>query len=271
MIDLTSPTARRAELIGAAIVILLVIGFSIWYMATHRAPAPFGSPEQQPVASAPLPPTVFEEHGDYYDITATYPSQTPLAATAGDEAERRALNRIEDFIEDSVLDFKRQGRFESLTPEDVQIMGLSSTRKENLTISYEPHTSPTTVSYVFTLFLDTLGAHPNMFYRTFTFDRQTGEERTISDLFAPRTNYLNRLSTLAEAQLLVSLGEWSDAEYIRQGVTADAINFQTFFVSEGSLHLLFPPYQVAPYAAGPREAVIPLSELADILRPEYQP
>ena len=50
-------------------------------------------------------------------------------------------------------------------------MGLSNTRKEALTMLYEERSGPKTITYVFTLHMDTLGAHPNTFYRSFTFDR----------------------------------------------------------------------------------------------------
>lgn len=269
MIDFTSPDARRAEMVGAVILVLVVLSFTIWYMATHKAPEPF-SPTPAAPEEAVLPQT-FEEHGQYYDIEASYPGQTPLRDALGEDADAAALARMADFIEETAGDFKQQGDFENLTPEDIEILGLSDTRKESLQIAYEELQGAATVSYAYTLHLDTLGAHPNTFYRTFTFDRATGEELEIDDLFVPRADYLTRLSAIAEFELARSLGEFANLEYIRQGVAKDPINFQSFAIEGEDLILIFPPYQVAPYAAGTQTVRIPLEQLAEILRPEYQP
>lgn len=270
MIDLTTPNARRMEILGVVILAALVLGFTLWYMATHKAPEPY-SVVPEVAAPEPLPPQVLEEHGQYYDIEVFYPAETALNAALGKEADQTAVSLMEDFVEDTVADFKKQGNFDNLTPEDVQIMGLSEDRKESITITYEEGWGLHTASYAFTLYVDTLGAHPNTFYRTFTFDLTTGEEADITDLFLPRSDYLTRLSAIAQFELAKSLGEFADIEYIAQGTVPDTLNFQTFVIDADTLVLLFPPYQVAPYAAGPQSVTIPLSQLADILKPEYRP
>ena len=270
MIDLTTPSARRAELIGAAALIALVLGFVLWYMATHEAPAPYAGETATSTPEA-LPPQVYEEHGQYFDIEAAYPGETALKYALDEDADAAAVALMEDFIDETIGDFKAQGNFDNLTPEDIQLMGLSENRRESLAISYEEEAGLRTASYVFTIFVDTLGAHPNAFYRTFTFDLATGAELKIDDLFLPRANYLTRLSAIAEFELGKALGEFADPEYIRQGVTPEAINFQSFAIDGANLVLIFPPYQVAPYAAGTQTVSIPLAQLAEILKPEYQP
>lgn len=270
MIDLTAPNARRMEILGVVILAALVLGFTLWYMATHEAPEPY-SAVPEVAAPEPLPPQVVEEHGQYYDIEVSYPAETALKAALGEEADREAIAIMEDFVEETVADFKKQGNFDNLTPEDVQIMGLSEDRKESITIAYKEAWGLHTASYAFTLFVDTLGAHPNTFYRTFTFDLATGDEIGIADLFIPRSDYLKRLSAISQFELAKSVGEFADIEYIAQGTGPDALNFQTYVIDADALVLLFPPYQVAPYAAGPQSVAIPLSQVADILKPEYQP
>jgi len=271
MIDLTTPSARRAELSGAGALILLLLGFALWYMATHEAPRPYGSQEPAETVPEPVLPHIIEEHEQYYDIEATYPGETPLKASAGAAADAEAVSAMERFVEDTIAEFRAQGNFENLTPEDIQIMGLSDTRKESLVMGYEEQIGTHTVSYAYTLHMDTLGAHPNTFFRTFTFDLESGEELEIGDLFLPRSDYLKRLSAIAEFELSKSLGEFVDIEYIRQGTGPEAINFQSFAIDGTNLVLLFPPYQVAPYAAGAQTVSIPLEQLRDILRPEYAP
>ncbi len=271
MIDFTTPNARRVEVLSAGILILIVLGFTIWYMATHQAPTPYASVEETATTTPEmLPPETYEEHGQYHDITVTYPAETALKASAGTEADAEAVALMGDFVEDTVDEFKTQGNFDKLTAEEAAFMGLTNDRKESISITYEEQLGKSTASYVYTLFVDTLGAHPNAFYRTFTFDLKTGAELSIADLFTPRSNYLTRLSAISEFELSKTLGENADIEYIRQGVTAEALNFQTFSIEGENLILIFPPYQVAPYAFGTQEVSIPLSQLAEILKPVYK-
>lgn len=271
MIDFNTPSARRMEILGVAILAGLILAFTLWYMATHKAPEPFsGIPEVTTPTPEALPPKVIEEHGQYFDIKVSYPAETALKGALSAEADLEAVALMEDFVEESVREFKKQGNFENLTPEDVQIMGLSEDRKESIQIAYEEIKGENTVSYVYTLFVDTLGAHPNTFYRTFTFDLKTGLELDIASLFVPRSDYLRRLSAISQFELAKSLGEFANVEYISQGTKPEALNFQSFAIEGDTLVLLFPPYQVAPYAAGSQEVSIPLEQLEEILKPEYK-
>ncbi len=270
MIDFNTPNARRMEILGVVILAGLVLAFTIWYMATHKAPEPYiGIPEVATTTPEVLAPKVIEEHGQYYDIEVTYPAETPLKAALSVEADAEAVSVMEDFVEESVREFKAQGNFENLTAEDIQIMGLSEDRKESITITYEEKSGDHTISYAYTLYVDTLGAHPNTFYRTFTFDLTTGAELEIADLFVPRAAYLTRLSAISRFELAKSLGEFANIEYIAQGTTPEALNFQNYAIDGDELVLLFPPYQVAPYAAGSQEVSIPLKQLEEILKPTY--
>jgi hypothetical protein len=54
------------------------------------------------------------------------------------------------------------------------------------------------------------------------------------------------------------------------GTTPEEKNFANFFLDNQEFVLLFPPYQVAPYAAGPQTLRIPLPELSNILKQEYR-
>jgi len=272
MIDFTTPNARRMEILGVVILVGLVLAFTLWYMATHKAPEPYaGIPEVATTTPEALPPKIIEEHGQYYDIEVSYPAQTALKASLGADADQEAVSLMQDFVEDSVREFKKQGNCENLTAEDVQIMGLSEDRKESITITYEEEWGLHTASYAFTLFVDTLGAHPNTFYRTFTFNLATGEELDIASLFLPRSDYLRRLSAISQFELAKSLGDFADVEYIAQGTGPEPLNYQNFVIDADTLVLMFPPYQVAPYAAGSQSVVIPLSQLVDILKSEYRP
>jgi len=273
MMNLTTLTReQKLELLGAGALILVLLGLIGWYMATNRAPEPYVPvPETVPTVPPPPEPGMIIEHAQYYEIEATYPAETPLLSSADAEANAAAIGVMKTFVEDTVQDFKRQGDFDSLTDEDLRIMGYDQGRKQTLAIEYEEKAGADTVSYVYTIYIDTFGAHPNGFYRTFTFDTESGTELAIRNLFQPKSAYLARLSEISRFELAKVLGPDANLEYLNQGTEPKDLNFENFAIESDALVLIFPPYQVGPYALGTQIVTIPLSQLKDILKPEYLP
>jgi hypothetical protein len=147
-----------------------------------------------------------------------------------------------------------------------------------MTMEYEIHESPKTVSYVYSLYQDTMGAHPNTYYRTFTFDKETGNDIELGDLFTPGAAYLDRLSEITRADLpkiMAKMAEMTldevDHDYINSGTMPIADSFGNFAIDGANLLMIFPPYQVGPYVYGTITDPIPLSSLSNILAPKYRP
>ncbi len=252
---------RLALLIG-----LILIGGGYLYLHPEMLPGQLG------VTSyiGPGDTGKIEEHANYYDIVATYATSTPLKAAAGDHSDQVAVGLMKGFITTAIAQFKTDGKFDDLTPKDIAMMGYDEGRKQSLQMSYVSAISPRTVSYIYTLALDTLGAHGNTDYKTFTFDLQNGRALKLNDLFIPESGYLSRLSGLTRASLGAELESAPDDPMIAAGTTPTDASFQHFFLDNDSLVILFPPYAVASYAAGPQTVAIPRSELKNILKPEYQ-
>ncbi len=253
--------------IGTGIVLLAGV---ILYALSHPASAP--APESGIVAGAgaSLPPGVYTEHAPYYDIAANYATSTPLAENAGARADAAAVSSMRDFVASTIDRFKTDGNFAHLTPEDVKMRGFDGGRAETLQIVYLMSSSARTVSYIFTVYEDTGGAHGNTFFHTFTFDSSTGAPLALADLFIPGADYLGTLSSLARAKLPAIIGDGADAQMLDNGTAPDAKNFENFFLDNGNLDILFAPYAVAPYAAGPQTLPVPLADLSRILKPEYR-
>lgn len=220
--------------------------------------------------SVTLPANGFTEHGQYYDIVVDYATSTPLVATAGPAKDAAARSMMYGFIRDTVGEFKRNGNFSNLSKKDIEMMGYADGRRQTLQVGYQEASAPRTVSYIYTIYLDTLGAHGNTYFHTFTFDKKTGAPLKLGDLFTPNASYLQTLSTLARARLPRAMGEYAVLRDIEQGTTPEEANFENFYLENGDFVLLFPPYQVAAYAAGPQIVKIPRTELAAILREEYR-
>lgn len=261
--------------IGILVAALAVI--AIYYMlGTQKVSAPTSptatSTAQAATTTAAAAPAHITEHAQYYDIDMAYPSATPLASAS---ANVQAVAIMKAAMQSTANQFVKDGNFANLTPKDVQMMGLDQ-QKESLGAQYKMYTGTHTVSYAFDIFEDTLGAHPNTFYQTFTFDTGTGAQLGLNDIFADE-NYLSELSTIANQKLPAILADREqidvgevDTDYIAQGAAPKAENYQDWYISGSSLVIVFPPYQVGPYALGTIEMPIPLSSISTFLKPVYR-
>ncbi|MFA6414606.1 MAG: RsiV family protein [Candidatus Paceibacterota bacterium] len=246
---------KRDTLIGVVAFIALLAGV-VGYAALRPAPA------KAPGAASS---TSSSEHTAYYDIATNYASSTPLLTKVSASADAAAVALMKQFVADTVAQFKTDGNFDHFSAEDIKMM---DGRKEKLQIVYLIASSPRTVSYIFTIYMDTLGAHGNTFFKTFTFDTTNGALLNLADLFTGA--YLSTLSTLAREKLPAIIGEGADTAFIQGGTTPEDKNFANFFFDNQDIVFVFPPYAVAPYSSGPQTLYIPLSELTSILKLAYR-
>ncbi len=262
------------DLIFVIILLLLMVGGLVWYIfykphaalpVTATSTSPF-SAATTPSTSQGLPQHIIN-NSQYYAIDMQYPSSTPLAQTAGASADAAAVAVMQSFSQNSVDTFIKDGDFADMTPQVLKDMGG---QQETMSDSYQLYTSPTTISYVFTVTQDTGGAHPNSYYQTFTFDSKTGQQLMLSDLFMPGSDYLSTLSSLSRSALLSQEGANAQSELIDQGTQASSTSFANFALDGANFDIFFAPYQVASYALGPQTVQIPLTQLTSILNTEYQ-
>lgn len=216
------------------------------------------------------------ETGQYYEISARAPSTVSLSSSASASAKASAEAVINAWVKETIATFKLNSGLETLTEEDVRIQGLGEGRKYALNTSYEEHIGPATVSYVFQIYEDTLGAHPNAYYRSFTFDSKNGKELRIADIFES-TTYLDTLSRVSRDMLIPQIAKATETsveemstEYIETGTTPDQNNFQIFYLTTTDLVIVFPPYQVGPWVLGTQTIRVPRAEIENELKPEYR-
>ncbi len=250
--------------------LIIIAGLALWYMATHPAPTAHAPSMATTTASgSALGPQSLSDSGQYYKIDASYPGSTSLLESAGAAADANAVAAMKGFETQTITQFKEESGLNNLTAEDIKIQGLSADRFYALSLTYETHQSPSTVSYIYQIYADTLGAHPNGAYRTFTFDKKTGASLQLADLFVANAAYLTQLSTISRTQIAQTLGENVDTTYLNSGTTPKAENFQDFYLDGANLVLVFPPYQVGPYAIGTQQVTIPLVQLKTSLKAQY--
>ncbi|HWT02515.1 MAG TPA: RsiV family protein [Pyrinomonadaceae bacterium] len=110
-------------------------------------------------------------------------------------------------------------------------------------------------------------AHPNHNTLVFNYDLRSGRQLKLADLFKPNSGYLKVISDYAVKDLAAQHEPDADMDWIREGAGPKDENFQSWNLSPKGLEITFDAYQVASYAAGPREVVIPLSALKDVIDP----
>ncbi len=103
------------------------------------------------------------------------------------------------------------------------------------------------------------GAHPAPFMASFVVDLKTGKALTLADLF--QGEYLQAFSTYARAEL-ARRDISSEADWIAKGTEPKPESFSVAYPTQRGFMLVFPPYQVAPYVAGPQEVLVPWQTLA---------
>ncbi len=258
---------QRNTYISIVVVLVIIAGITL-YVVLH--PVPAKAPGTAGEVAIVLPAGGYSEHTKYYNITASYATSTPLLKSAGALADATARSLILGFVRDTIQNFKTAGNFANLTSEDIKMLGFDKGRKETLQITYRVASSAHTVSYIFTIYQDTLGAHGNTFFRAATFNAKTGVPLTLADIFSPSTTYLNTLSSISRAKLPGIIGQGADITFIKNGTEPKKENFQSFFLENKNFVILFAPYAVAPYSSGSQTLRIPLSQLSSILKPAYQ-
>lgn len=146
-------------------------------------------------------------------------------------------------------------------------------------ISYELyHFSDNVLSIKFTNDFYTGGAHPNHDFSTFTFNLTQDRQLYLQDLFTEGSNYLQVIAPIVQQDLETHLAEVfgaplsdMDKDIIVQGTGENPDNYQNFALTPDALIFFFPPYQVAAYAAGAQQVSISLTQLSNILKPEFLP
>ncbi len=99
-------------------------------------------------------------------------------------------------------------------------------------------------------------AHPNHFFKVLNYDLKEDREISFDKLFNNSTVTLNFLSKASKASL-----DKPDFPMFEEGFAPKKENFTNWNLTKDGFRISFDPIQVAPYAAGPQEVLIPYKEL----------
>lgn len=143
--------------------------------------------------------------------------------------------------------------------------------KYDFKTSYEVSETDNTIGVHLTVYEFTGGAHYIREDKSYYYDKRENEEVNIMH-FLENEDSLNRISSLTYYYIMKYSKENNlefDESWVKEGISNNPTNFEHFrFIDEG-IEFLFPPYQVAYYAAGEVKIIIPYEELVGIVKEEY--
>ena len=124
------------------------------------------------------------------------------------------------------------------------------------------------LTYSVTSFAFFGGAHPNTFLQYLNIYKDSPHCATLNDVFKP--GFENTLNKIIEAKFRWKKKLDTSRPLTDGGLFEDKISYNTNFALLGDkLRFYYNPYEIAPYAEGGIVIEIPLSELKDILNPDF--
>lgn len=142
--------------------------------------------------------------------------------------------------------------------------------KYNLIIDVNNKTYNDVISVHGTSFSYTGGAHYVREDMAYVYDKDKGKYINFKDILVSED--FDKIHSI----ILESIYEYAklnniilDDEWLKEGTSYSTNNYQNFSLDENGLNILFPPYQIASWAAGEINISIPYEKLDGILKEEY--
>ncbi|MFN0107445.1 MAG: DUF3298 and DUF4163 domain-containing protein [Blastocatellia bacterium] len=191
---------------------------------------------------------------------------TAYPQLVGENANADAFNKtVSDFVTKQASGFKKENK------ADLEAMAKNAEADApgySLEVSY--HTTfadKNLISLLVWTYSFTGGAHGGSASTTFNYDLNSGRMLKLADLFQPNSGYLKTISAYCITALTKELGD-ADGEWLRNGAGPKAENYESWNITPDGLQITFDAYQVAAYAFGPQEVIVPYSELKAIIKPD---
>lgn len=246
-----------------ALASIFIIGASFWYKGQYTRTV------QQPSLTATSSPSItkntIQEKNTIYDIEVTYP-----VISKSFEGSDKASKYLTKLYAARVLDFKKQAK-ESHSTAPIEL--LAEKGGSYYTTSFQEVAS--TSRYI-SLAVESesyfIGmAHPSHGIDTFIFDKKLKKLVTPQELFMASSSYQEVLSESSRAFFEARNSEVGyDGLKINttkgnDGLLGTDANFSKMLPTDNGLIVYFTEYQVAPYVAGPQQALLPYSALKGVI------
>lgn len=207
-----------------------------------------------------------------YEVSAAYPQLIGVTDPNYDKFNQTVRN----LISRKVSDFKKEmtpSAEDELAPDENPV--IDESMGSDITVNYElALAKDDLIAIQFTVSSYSAGAaHPNSYTEVVNFDLKNGKLLKLSDLFLPGSKYLETLSSFCIQELkkqAKAQGDYAamDDDWIKRGAGAELTNYDNWTITKKGLGIIFDPYQVAAYAAGPQNVLVPYSALKEIIKPD---
>ena len=222
----------------------------------------------QPVAETSVTTEKIEKNTDVLTVEVTYPT---VPTVPGVTQEIKQTNEsLKKLVDEKIAEFEKEA-------VDNTNAELEIPKEVHSTITGGPSVEEQNDRYV-SIFMGMEwylrgAAHPSHTIDTYIYDYKNKTLLKVSDLFKQGSNYLTVLSGLSKEDLLSQskqgdMGYVYNEEMVSDGTVPSVDNFSRILPTKDGLVVYFNEYQVAPYAAGPQQVVIPYSKLKDIIATE---
>lgn len=132
-----------------------------------------------------------------------------------------------------------------------------------LKINFDSYEYQEYISYVFHIFVDTHGAHPNTYTWTISYNTKTNEIVDMKNLVEKNKELLNLLSEYSLEKLKQNdkIKEDNTLDMLLDGTKPNIDNFSKFAFDKDGLKIFFQRYDVAPYYLGEFEITVPYDKI----------
>jgi len=225
---------------------------------------------QQPIeitGAARFAPKVIKEANKekHYTVAAEYPQ------IEGDARFEKFNREARSLITKDVAAFKTAETAEPAEPTNVL---ADEARESSFDIGYQIRfATDDLISVEFSEGTYEAGAaHPNSSTTVLNYDVRNGKKLALADLFNPKATYLKAISDYCIKELKDRSKKDKDSMVddgmMKSGASPRADNYKAWTITRKGLWIVFDPYQVAAYAAGPQYVLVPYTALKDLIKPD---
>ena len=253
---------RTILILTVAVILLTACAFGGSKVEPTATPAPPPTAEPTPILSpTPIDLTVVlgTHESEIHDNEMMMNIFLKRPRMGQPENKAAAFNQAVETLEQTVIK-----DFTDIVTENLEYQAsLSETFGYNsLHLEYTPtNTERGIVSIHFTVSTYIMGAaHPFSYNSTLNYDLSNERTLQLEELFLPGSDYLGVLSTQC-IQIISETGymDWPE------GAAPTSENYRNWNITPDGILISFDPYQIAPGAVGPQQALVPYTALESMI------
>ncbi len=192
-----------------------------------------------------------KEQNKNYTVEINYPNVK----------SKQLLAYSDDYIKNKKKEFK----------EEISTVDVLNGSKYEFKADYEINDNNNILGLHLNISEYTGGAHHIRYDKSYYYNKVSDEIVSLKD-FLEKDISLEKLANLSYYYVMKYSDDNNlnfDKECVKEGLSSNLNNFEHFNFIDDGLEFIFPPYQIAYYAAGEIKIVIPYNELKGIIKNKY--